>query len=338
VSRLPEVLRHLPQPRLLHGVGAPFGGRIGQTASHRETLLADIAAVQPTWISDHLSFNQFVPSSVGSAEPAVCTGFFLPPAQCPDGISQAAEHIAHRRATTAMPVAFETPVSYLPARPGEMPDGTFAAEVAERADCGIVLDLHNLLCNERNGRQTVREFCKAILPERVWEIHVAGGQSENGFWLDAHSGLVEPALMEILAEIVPQLPALGAIIFEIIPEFVASTGLTAIGAMLGELNDIWVTRGSAAHRLEHRPLPERIAGLPDPVTPAMWESALGAVVTGLEKPVLPPELMDWMRSAETSLEFYRYLAQENRASSLGLPGDWGCQAATAACGSGSLTG
>ena len=81
-----------------------------------------------------------------------------------------------------------------------MPDGAFAAQVAEAADCGIVLDLHNLLCNERNGRQWVEGFLAAIPPHRVWEIHVAGGKSQRGFWLDAHSGLVEPDLIAILAE------------------------------------------------------------------------------------------------------------------------------------------
>ncbi len=108
------------------------------------------------------------------------------------------------------PIAFENPVSYLPPHPAEIPDGEFAAEVAEAADCGILLDLHNLLCNERNGRQSVAEYCRSIPLERVWEIHLAGGQLERGFWLDAHSGIVEPALLEIVAELVPRLPALRA--------------------------------------------------------------------------------------------------------------------------------
>jgi uncharacterized protein (UPF0276 family) len=199
MSRLPTALEHLPQPKLLHGVGAPFGGCAMQTISHRETLAGDIAALQPAWISDHLSFNQFVFSRADGADEVVNTGFFLPPAQCERGVEIAAEQIRLRRVTTGMPVAFEVPVSYLPRRPGEMPDGAFAAAVAEAADCGILLDLHNLLCNERNGRQSVAEFCQSIPLERVWEIHLAGGEAASGFWVDSHSGLVEPALMEIVA-------------------------------------------------------------------------------------------------------------------------------------------
>ncbi|WP_371734299.1 DUF692 family multinuclear iron-containing protein [Acidisphaera sp. S103] len=305
------MINHRSQPKLLHGVGAPFGGGVQQSAAHRAALGRDIAALQPAWISDHLSFNQFAPMN-GSTQ-TLATGFFLPPAQCPDGVTQAAAQIRHRRATTGVGVAFETPVSYLPPRPTEMSDGDFAAQVAEAADCGIVLDLHNLLCNERNGRQSVENFCAAIPLHRVWEIHVAGGEAQRGFWLDAHSGLVEPNLMAILAEIVPHLPSLGAIIFEIQPDRVASTGLPAIGKMLERLNRIWETAVRSAAVVTDNPACTRTV---DPVTPSLWEHALGAALTGTEPPAYPPELANWFHSAEPALELYRYLAQEGRASAL----------------------
>jgi uncharacterized protein len=310
-SSLPGLLGHRPQPKLLHGVGAPFGGGVKQSAAHQAALAGDIAALRPAWISDHLSFNQFVP--VDGRHQAHSTGFFLPPAQCPDGVAQATAQIRRRSTTTGLDVAFETPVNYLPPHPGEMPDGAFAALVAEAADCGIVLDLHNLLCNERNGRQSVEDFCAAIPPHRVWEIHVAGGESQRGFWLDAHSGLVEPDLIAILAEIVPHLPSLGAIIFEILPDRVAPTGLSAIGKMLEHLNRIWETRARPAVAVEQYPalVPAR-----DLITPALWEHALGAAVTGTEPPAHPPELENWFHSAEPAFDLYRYLAQEGRASAL----------------------
>jgi uncharacterized protein (UPF0276 family) len=316
ISRLPAALEHLPQPKLLHGVGAPFGGGAMQTASHRETLAGDIAALRPAWISDHLSFNQFVFPGADGADRVVGTGFLLPPAQNRRSVEIAAEQIRRRGATAGVPVAFEVPVSYLPKRAGEMPDGAFAAEVAEAADCGILLDLHNLLCNERNGRQSVIEFCSSIPLERVWEIHLAGGEAAGGFWVDAHSGLVEPALMEIVASIVPQLPALRAIIFEIIPDYIAAVGLAPIGAMLEALNEIWRTNAASGCQTLDRPAPIKAAELADEVTPAMWEMALGAAVTELTTPDLPAEFAGWVRQAEIPLGLYRTYSRETRASSL----------------------
>jgi len=311
-SRLAGALGHLTQPKLLHGVGAPFGGRVAQSAGHRETLAGDIAAMRPAWISDHLSFNQFIPASTGEA---VGTGFLLPPAQCPGGVAQAAAHILHRRASSGVRVAFENPVSYLPPLPGEMPDGVFAAEVARAAECGILLDLHNLLCNERNGRQSVEDFCNAIPLDRVWEIHLAGGEAEGDVWLDAHCGLVEPELMEILADLVPRLPCLGAITFEIIPDCIAAAGLPAIAAMLGRLNDIWATYAGAPIP----PCPSRDIGAirhASALPPALWETALGAAITGHGYADQPADFADWVASAQKPLALYRFLAQEGRASAL----------------------
>jgi uncharacterized protein (UPF0276 family) len=317
ISSLPAALQHLPQPKLLHGVGAPFGGRAAQSAAHRRTLAGDIGALRPAWISDHLSFDRFRPHlSDDSADP-IFTGFFMPPAQSASGVAQAAAHIKRRQAATGVPVAFENPVSYLPPAPGEMPDADFVSAVAQAADCGILLDLHNVLCNARNGRQSVAEFLDAIPLERVWEIHLAGGASQNGFWLDAHSGLVEPDLMDILMALLPRLPRVGAITFEIIPDYIAEVGLPAIARLLESLNDIWLTYVAA---------PPPPAGPPGPPCPAMqeaidpglWEHAIGAAVNGFEMPPLPPDWVHWMSQAKSSLSLYTFLAQEGRASSLAM--------------------
>jgi uncharacterized protein len=331
-SPLSGMVGHLPQPKLLHGVGAPFGGSVPQPAGHRETLASDIAALQPDWISDHLSFNQFRRFDADFEKP-VNTGFLLPPAQCADGVAVAVEQIRRRSAMAGLPVAVEVPVSYLPRRLGEMEDGSFANAVATTADCGILLDLHNLLCNERNGRQSVAAFCASIPLDRVWEIHLAGGQEAAGLWMDAHCGLVEPALMDLLEEIVPRLPALRAIIFEIMPDYIESVGLSPIAAMLGRLNDIWTRRRPLAaapgsqwtpasiHSIE--PAPVAATVLPQvnsaevmsaQVTSAVWESAIGAAVVGIPRPELRAPLADWLGDAEQRLSIYRNYSQENRAS------------------------
>ncbi|HUB13753.1 MAG TPA: DUF692 family protein [Acetobacteraceae bacterium] len=328
-SPLSQKLLHLPQPKLLHGVGAPFGGNVLPTVGHRESLASDIAALQPDWVSDHLSFNQFRRIGADNAEP-INTGFLLPPAQCADGVAVAVEQIRRRRVQTGLPVAFEVPVSYLPRRPGEMADGSFASAVATEADCGILLDLHNILCNERNGRQTMAAFCASIPLDRVWEIHLAGGQEAAGLWMDAHCGLVEPVLIDLLEELVPRLPALRAVMFEIMPDYIESVGLSPIAAMLGRLNDVW-----SRHRpLADAPMSRRTSASIDHIEPgqvaltetappqvnsgdmssAIWESAIGAAVVGIPRPELPSFLAGWVSDAKDRLSIYRNYSQENRAS------------------------
>jgi len=83
-----------------------------------------------------------------------------------------------------VPFAVETGVNYLQPCAGEMSDGAFVAAVAEAADCGIVLDLHNLWANETE-RPPAGGAVLAELPlERIWEVHLAGGSEFQGYWLD----------------------------------------------------------------------------------------------------------------------------------------------------------
>ena len=74
----------------------------------------------------------------------------LPPAQTTAGVEVAAEHVRAYHTAAHLPFLVETGVNYLRPHPGELSDGAYIAGVAGRADCGILLDLHNLLTNERN--------------------------------------------------------------------------------------------------------------------------------------------------------------------------------------------
>jgi uncharacterized protein (UPF0276 family) len=311
-SFLPGALAHLPQRKLLHGVGAPLGGTCIPPYGHAAALAADVAVVRPEYVSEHLSFTRF---RAPGENFSISAGFMLPPLQSPAGVALAAANIRrHREAFGGIPLAVETPVSYLPPMLGEWPDGDFVAAVAESADCGILLDLHNVLCNARNGRQSVSAFCDALPLERVWELHLAGGEYEGRFYLDAHSGLAEPELMEIAAALIAKLPQLRAIIFEIMPERVVDVGLAAIGRQLGHIKELWNTRAP-----DRRPRPKSNAARPPremPVDPESWSTLLGSAVTGLPLPALDCELIPWWDSAASALELYRLLIGENRASAV----------------------
>lgn len=310
-SFLSEALSHLPQPKLLHGVGAPIGGTCPPSDGHLLAFARDIAALHPEYVSEHLSVTRFRPAPDSAPASA---GFMLPPLQCQAGVSLAAANICRRRAALAdIPLAIETPVNYLPPAPGEWPDGVFVRAVAESADCAILLDLHNVLCNARNGRQSVAAFCDALPLERVWEVHLAGGESEGGLFLDAHAGLVEPELMEIAADLVPRLPNLRAINFEIMPERVAEVGLAAIAAQLGRMRDLWNRRATKPER--QRICPQAYPSAELPLSdPAAWETLLGCAITGLPQPAINDATVAWSCACAPSIEIYRMLVGEGRAS------------------------
>jgi uncharacterized protein (UPF0276 family) len=265
-------------PVLIHSVGAPVAGSVPPPTSHMKLLATLVAELQCPWVSEHLSVLR-----VQCPDQLVTTGVLMAPPQTPAAVEVAASNIGRLRDAIDAPVAFETGVNYLRPRAGEMRDGEFFRAVAEAADCGILLDLHNLWCNEQNGRDRAIEVIHALPADRVWEMHVAAGYRRGKHYLDAHSGLVGPEVLDLLASALPSLPSVQAVVLEISPDRLGRDGLThgAIAEHLRQLADSCAGETRASKELIRRPWhPSRRA------TPAalaelqQWELALGGLVLG----------------------------------------------------------
>jgi uncharacterized protein len=262
-----EALRRRRIPKLTHSVAFPVGGSLPPTAAEMDQLSTIARELETPWVSEHLSFNRVAGES-GSWQ----SGFLLPPRQTLAGVEAAVASVRTLSAGLTVPLAIETGVNYLRPRADELPDGEFVARVVEAADCGILLDLHNVWTNERNGRQSLAEYVEQIPVERVWEIHVAGGHSHRGFWLDAHSGTVPADLMELAARIIPRLPNLKAIVFELFPAYFSRIGESAFRPQLEGLHRLWERRNTAASvRMRPRLDPDVADPAPSPVE---WEQTL----------------------------------------------------------------
>jgi uncharacterized protein len=237
----------LPQLKLLHGVGQPVGGTVDDPTDYVPLLQRMASRLEPAWISEHLSFNR-----VRRQGRATECGFLLPPPQTVAAARVASRNIERYRSALGYPVAFETGVNYLAPIAGELDDGRFFAEVAERADCGILLDLHNLLCNERNGRQRAVDALEQMPLNRVWEVHLGGGEPLEGVWLDAHCGAMPAELIDLAAAVMPRLPHVRAIVFEILPEHLDRIGLDGVHRQLEQMRTLWDVRPCRGPQLRIR--------------------------------------------------------------------------------------
>jgi uncharacterized protein (UPF0276 family) len=294
-----------PQPKIIHGVGFPVGGSTSPDGGHVEPLVETTAAFHSPWVSEHLSFNR-----VTGSRRSFGTGFLLPPSQTPAGAALAISNIRHVRSQVLVPFAFETGVNYLQPYPGEMSDGAYFATIAEEADSGILLDIHNLWANERNGRQPVLDVVDELPLDRVWEVHLAGGDEFNGYWVDSHSGLVSPSVIDLAADIIPRLPNLKAIIFEIGPDFIEARQIPIrdLLAQIRAIRTLWDHRATSPYQGRHTQ--ERdVTGVTGP-TPEEWEEAIGTLVIGgkAQGSLLATRLAD-----DPGIEVYRHLIEAARA-------------------------
>lgn len=268
----------LPQRKLVHSVGFPVGGTQCYGGDFVTPLAATVRDLDAAWASEHLSFN-----TVSTPDGPEQIGFLLPPRQTREGVDLAVRNIRRLAARMPTPFAFETGVNYLQPRPDELSDGAFFAAIAEGAGCGILLDLHNLWANERNGRAPIEAVLDQLPLDRVWEVHLAGGMLLDGYYLDAHSGAIAPELLDLAARVIPRLPNLGALIFEILPGYVPRLGLSGVRRQLALMNELWRLR-----RNERIVVPRMV--VPCNGTPTMagepsddilrWERTLGTLAVG----------------------------------------------------------
>ena len=296
-----------PLAKLMHGIGQPVGGTVPDPVEHLSLLKATADELQPAWVSEHLSFNR-----AGLGGSAVEAGFLLPPLQQPSGVRVASTNIRSYRAALGRPFAFETGVNYLQPGDTEMSDGRYWRDVADGADCGVLLDLHNLWCNELNGRSPVMEVIDQLPLERVWEVHLAGGMPMSGYWLDAHSGRVPDPLVDIAAQVIPRLPNLGALLFEVLPEHVDALGLDGVDEQIGELARLWALRSPSqvSSRDEGRLVVDPDEA--DVMAVARWEQELYQAIVGNNAPPTGAQGMP----LDPGLAVYRELVRDFRRGNL----------------------
>jgi uncharacterized protein (UPF0276 family) len=265
-----ERLAALPQRWLVHGIGSPLGGTVCDHGRHLEEFRRWTDGLAPAWTSEHLSVLD-----VHGAQGVRSCGFLMPPLQTEAAVELAVRNIVGRMGAVGEPFAFETGVNYFPRQSWEIPDGEFFAAIAEAADCGILLDLTNLWVNDRNGRARIGEVLAKMPLDRVWEVHLAGIEFAHGYWLDAHSGGLDPQLADIAAEIVADLPNLGAVIFEISPDRVGCLGESAYLREIEGMHRLWerARRGRAAPNTTAKADLRSEFGGP---TPEAWERLLAS--------------------------------------------------------------
>jgi uncharacterized protein len=284
------------KPLLAHGVSAPVGGAVPPDTVMVEQFARSVELLGAIAASEHLASNTVV-----ARGRTVEVGVFLPPCPTAEGVARAAAAVRRYQRALEVPFSVETGVNYLRPRPGERRDSEIVRGVVELTGCGVVLDLHNLWCNERNGRETVAEALANLPLDRVTEVHLAGGFESDGVYLDAHSGATPDPVLAIAADVLPRLPNARAVIFEVLPAYLWRVGLDPLREHLGVVRDL-VDRC-------RRTLPPPVLARPRidvraPAAPAhepspdVWDLRLAQAVTGADlgaAPLCPDPGLDALR-------------------------------------------
>ena len=97
------------------------------------------------------------------------------------------ERVKRVQGTLERPFALENVSSYMTYRASSMTEWDFVSEVAERADCGLLLDCNNVYVSARNHGFDAERYIDGVPADRVVQMHLAGHTDKGSYVLDTHS-------------------------------------------------------------------------------------------------------------------------------------------------------
>jgi uncharacterized protein (UPF0276 family) len=160
-----------------HGVSMYFGSAEPLNREHLRRLKALVKRTQTPWLTDHLCW--------GSVD-GTYSHDLLPMPYTFEAAQRTAEKIREARDFLEVPIAVENVSSYAEYNVSEMTEWEFLNEVAERADCGILLDVNNIYVSSQNHNFNPLDYLTSVPPERVAQIHIAGHSKFEKYILDTH--------------------------------------------------------------------------------------------------------------------------------------------------------
>lgn len=201
LQQLLKVRREVPVA--LHGVSLNIGSSDEINKNYLKRLKTLTQMVEPAIISDHLCWTGIGNKNLHDLIPIPYT-------------SQAIELLAQKIDTVqnylGRRILLENVSSYLEFQQSEMSEWEFIANLLQKADCGILLDINNVYVSSVNHGFDPIEYLKAIPRQRVGQIHLAGHSKQNNFLIDTHDTPVCPEVWELYRWSIPHFGLISSMI------------------------------------------------------------------------------------------------------------------------------
>ncbi|MGF1708119.1 DUF692 domain-containing protein [Enterovibrio baiacu] len=169
-------------PISCHGVGLSLGSTDPINVQHLQRLKHLVDAIDPLFISEHLSW-----SSVNGEY----FNDLLPLPYTEEALDVFCANVDKTQDYLNRQILIENPSSYLSFNHSTLSEWDFLTEVSRRTGCGLLLDLNNIHVSAFNHGFDAQHYLGAIDPDSVKEIHLAGFTvnplPEGEIWIDTHS-------------------------------------------------------------------------------------------------------------------------------------------------------
>lgn len=176
------------KPVALHGVSLSIGGTDPLNQDYVRDLAALARELEALTVSDHLCFGTFGGHYGHDLWPLPYTE---------EALAHVVERVRAVQDALGRRLLLENVSSYVEYRASTLSEWEFLSEVAERADCGILLDVNNVFVSAQNLGFSAQAYLDGIPSARVEQMHLAGHSDGGGFLLDDHGSTVSDAVWDL---------------------------------------------------------------------------------------------------------------------------------------------
>jgi len=171
-------------PLVMHGVSLSIGSTDPVDFDYLAGVRALAARIEPHWISDHLCWTGIDGRNLHD---------LLPLPYTEEALAWVVARVGQIQDTLGRQILLENVSSYLAFHESDMSEWEFLREVAQRADCAILLDINNIYVSSVNHGFDALTYLKAMPKDRVRQFHLAGHSDLGGHLIDTHDHpIVEP--------------------------------------------------------------------------------------------------------------------------------------------------
>jgi len=196
-------------PLVGHSLELSVGSDGPDDGDYRAGLLRLLHSGACRWHGDHLCFTRVGDMPIRALTP-------IPFHE--EALTTAVRNIKRLQGELPVPFIVENITYYFHNPLTAMPEAEFLQKVLTGADCGLLLDLHNLLANAINHGYDPYRFIDQLPLERLVQIHLAGGIYSDGLLLDSHTRCSPQQVWSLLEYVAPRCPVRG-VNFEMDGEF-----------------------------------------------------------------------------------------------------------------------
>ncbi len=154
-------------------------------------------------VSEHVAFVR-----AGGIE----AGHLLPVPHTPESLEIVVENVLTARLMLPAPLALENIAALVEWPEGEMGEAEFLAELLQRTDSLLLLDVSNVHANAQNHGLDALAYLEALPLHRLAYVHVGGGVERDGVYHDTHAHGVDQGSLTLLEELAARVEIPGVML------------------------------------------------------------------------------------------------------------------------------